>query len=371
MRLHENPFYILGVTPEHSIAEIDEIKEDKCFEDETRETEYEEARDILVNPRKRIFAEVRWICEKNTQVFSAIDSLYAIRDEPLGKEISQRIQGIDSIYARYANPETGVFLLYEVNIGRTKARIAQIDTQDIVVDALREAMAEDFRDAAVALCHKLLLSNLVEVANSLANDVIRPSIGVFPKKYNEIVRIFIDLYHAHTQSKLEDDCRKILDDIEKVKKWKEKLGVLLSEIRNFVSIAKPLQIYFSDIGQINRQKESQAIEKAMRSLSLSYNNENGLPDLSMSITKFCLQVFTEDPEFIKVMQEDQKVLEKLAQEYESRKYKEESNNNLSGCGCLTIIVFIIILLCSNCTSGSSKVSNKSKPAVSTTVQTEA
>ena len=369
MRLQENPFYVLGVTPEHSIAEIDEIKEDKCFEDETRETEYEEARDILSNPRKRLYAEVRWFCEMLTNVFSTIDSLYLVRDGNSLNEISKSIQNIDAIYTKYLNLGTDTLLLFcAINEARKKARIAQIDTKDTVVDALREALIEDFRDAAAKLSGQLSQSNLVEVANSLANDVIRPSVGVFPKKYNEIVRIFIDLYNAQTQNRLEDDCQKILDDVEKAKAAEENLGFLYTAIRNFENIAKPLQIYFRDIGQVNRQKESQAIEMALRSLSLYYNNDKGLPSLSLSITKFCLTVFTEDPEFIKVMQEDKKVLEKLVQDYENRKSKEESRNNISGCGCLTIIVFIIILLCSKCSFGSPNVSKESKPAVSSSVQ---
>ncbi len=46
MQIEENPFKLLGVTPENSIAEIDEAKDDKCFADEEREGAYEAARDM-------------------------------------------------------------------------------------------------------------------------------------------------------------------------------------------------------------------------------------------------------------------------------------------------------------------------------------
>ncbi len=354
MRLQENPFYVLGVTPEHSIAEIDEVKEDKCFEDETREAEYEEARDMLANPRKRLSAEVRWFCEKNTQIFSAIDALYSVRDGNPAKDISQRIQSIDVIYAKYVNPEAASFLLYEVNAGRKKARIAEIDEENMAADALREAMAEDFRAAAAALCGQIPLAHLVEIANTLAEEVIRPSIGVFPKKYNEIVRIFIDLYHAQMQSRLEDDCRKVLNAIEQGKDAEEKLGFAYTAVRNFQKIAKPLQIYFHDIGQVRRQKETQEIEGALRSLAVYYNNEKEWPTLSLGITKFCLKTFTEDPEFTKIAQDDQATLEKLIkdyQDYEKRRAEEERKyvvkyylNRL-----FSLVAFMFILfLCSQC-----------------------
>ncbi len=372
MRLQENPFYILGVTPEHSVAEIDEIKEDRCFEDETREAEYEEARDILANPRKRILAEVRWICEKNTRVFAAIDSLYIIRDKHLMKEVPQRIRDIDSIYAKYANPEAASFLLYEINEGRTKARMAQIDGQDMAADAIRDAMVEDFRAAAAVFCSQIPLENLVEIANTLAEDVIRPSIGVFPKKYSEIVRIFIDLYHAQTQSRLEEDCQKVMDAIEKAKDTEERLSFAYTTVQNFEKIAKPLQIYFRDIGQVRNQKETQEIERALRSLAVYYNNEKGMPTLSLSITKFCLETFTEDPEFIKISQDDQVVLETLVKEYqayEKRRADEKNSGKISGCFGLLLAFLVLFIFMRGCSSSSDS-PKESKPAVSSTVQKE-
>ncbi len=372
MRLKENPFYVLGVTPEQSIAEIDEVKEDKCFADETREAEYEEARDILANPRKRLSAEVRWYYEKNSQVFSGIDSLYALRDGHSAKEISEIIQRIDSVYVHVADPTAGAFLFNEICSGRMRAGMAQIDTQNAVTDALREAIAEDFRNAAAALCGQIFVSNLIQIANTLANDVIRPSLGVFPKKYDEIVRIFIDLYHAQMQNQLEDDCRKILVKMGKVREAEENLGSLYIDIRKFKDMANPLLLYFRDIGQIKRQKEMQEIEGDLRSLSLYYNNEKGWPNLSMSVTKFCLSVFADDPEFVEVLQDDKKVLEKLVKTYEQRKAEveevaaEEGEGNKIGC----YIFLVLIIVFGFFACRPSSVSEGNKSSVSTSVKKE-
>ena len=58
MNIFENPFYILGATPLDSRRKINEFADDKSLLLNT--AEITEARDILINPSKRLAAEIRW-----------------------------------------------------------------------------------------------------------------------------------------------------------------------------------------------------------------------------------------------------------------------------------------------------------------------
>ena len=61
MELRQNPFSVLGITPESSIEEINDAAENLAFMNEDMETTYEQARMMLTSPNRRLCAEVRWI----------------------------------------------------------------------------------------------------------------------------------------------------------------------------------------------------------------------------------------------------------------------------------------------------------------------
>ena len=60
MRIENNPFYILEVTPYDSIETINQKAEDKAFMDDANERKYDDARLTLISPVKRLVAEIRW-----------------------------------------------------------------------------------------------------------------------------------------------------------------------------------------------------------------------------------------------------------------------------------------------------------------------
>lgn len=60
MRIKDNPFFILGVTPVSTLEDIEDACESKSFMDEENEETYEKARSVLTHPQRRLEAEVRW-----------------------------------------------------------------------------------------------------------------------------------------------------------------------------------------------------------------------------------------------------------------------------------------------------------------------
>lgn len=60
MKLEENPFYLLGVGVDSTKADITQKADDKCFDEPELEEDIEKAKGILLNPQRRIGAEIRW-----------------------------------------------------------------------------------------------------------------------------------------------------------------------------------------------------------------------------------------------------------------------------------------------------------------------
>ncbi len=314
MQIEENPFKLLGVTPENSIAEIDEAKDDKCFADEEREGAYEAARDMLANPRKRLAAEVRWFCDQRSRVFSSIDILHKFDEADSSVEIAAVIQRIDEAYGNTSESNAISALLTEINESRSVAGIPQIDEEELVMDTLRDAINEDFRSAMATLFANYTLSDIAEITNEVAKQTIQPTIGQFPKAYDEMVSVFIDGYYGLVRDKLEEDCQSILEDIEAAKAFQqvEELQPLFEKLRQFDFLAQPLQLYFQDKGEARKQAESQEIAESLRSLALYFFNEKNLSSMSLAITRECLQIFAENPELVKKWKEDEVFLQQKA-----------------------------------------------------------
>ncbi len=307
MRIKENPFKVLGVTPGNSIADIDEAKDDKCFEDEEREEVYEAARDMLSNPRKRLSAEVRWFYDQSSHAFSSIDILHEFDEDDSIEEIAEFVQNIDKAYGDASESDAISSLLEEINASRGAAGISQITDEDLVMNTLRDAMDEDFREAVSALFAHLSLSAIAGITNEVAKNTIEPSIGKFPKAYDEMVIVFIDRYYGLVKEKLESDSQSLLGDIEGAKAFEqvEELQPLFEKLRQFDFLAQPLQLYFQDKGEARKQGESQEIAESLRALAVYFFNTKAMPAMSLAITKVCLQIFAENPELVKRWKEDE------------------------------------------------------------------
>ena len=313
MRIKENPFKVLGVTPENSIADIDEAKDDKCFEDEEREIIYEAARDMLSNPRKRLSAEARWFYDQRSHAFSSIDILHEFDEDDSMEEIAEFVQNIDKAYGAASDTDVISSLLEEINASRGEAGISQITDEDLVMNTLQEAIDEDFREAVSALFAHLSLSTIAWITNEVAKNTIEPSIGTFPKAYDEMVIVFIDCYYGLVKEKLESDGQSLLDDIEGAKAFEqvEELQPLFEKLRQFDFLAQPLQLYFQDKGEARKQGESQKIAESLRSLAVYFFNTKAMPAMSLAITKVCLQIFAENPELVERWKKDKELYEDI------------------------------------------------------------
>lgn len=314
MEVNENAFDLLGVTPEDGIARINDAKDDKSWVDEPNESMYEAARETLTNPRKRLQAEVPWFLKNSNSAFSLMNEVQNCRGTDI-RLVVQKIVALDDEYKQALQEESLNDIYTDIIISRKKAGISADIEQDDIEEALSQLLEEGAKAAIDTLLRKCSTQEAAQIGNVIAKEMIQPGIGKYPKKYGDCIRFFIDLYNMKVQNELDTRSEKIRQDIEAAKVYTSvaQLSPLFQEIEWFDYLAQPLQLYFEDQGQADKQSQSEDIAGNLRKLSLFYHNERQLTELSIAVTEKAMQVFAENPKVLQQLQEDDEILKQQVQ----------------------------------------------------------
>lgn len=314
MEVNENAFDLLGVTPEDGIARINDAKDDKSWVDEPNESMYEAARETLTNPRKRLQAEVPWFLKNSNSAFSLMNEVQNCRGTDI-RLVVQKIVALDDEYKQALQEESLNDIYTDIIISRKKAGISADIEQDDIEEALSQLLEEGAKAAIDTLLRKCSTQEAAQIGNVIAKEMIQPGIGKYPKKYGDCIRFFIDLYNMKVQNELDTRSEKIQQDIEAAKVYISvaQLSPLFQEIEWFDYLAQPLQLYFEDQGQADKQSQSEDIAGNLRKLSLFYHNERQLTELSIAVTEKAMQVFAENPKVLQQLQEDDEILKQQVQ----------------------------------------------------------
>ena len=314
MEVNENAFDLLGVTPEDGIARINDAKDDKSWVDEPNESMYEAARETLTNPRKRLQAEVPWFLKNSNSAFSLMNEVQNCRGADI-RLVVQKIVALDDEYKEALQEESLNDIYTDIIISRKKAGISADIEQADIEEVLSQLLEEGAKAAIDTLLRKCSTQEAAQIGNVIAKEMIQPGIGKYPKKYGDCIRFFIDLYNMKVQNELDTRSEKIQQDIEAAKVYTSvaQLSPLFQEIEWFDYLAQPLQLYFEDQGQADKQSQSEDIAGSLRKLSLFYHNERQLTELSITVTEKAMQVFAENPKVLQQLQEDDEILKQQVQ----------------------------------------------------------
>lgn len=314
MGVNENAFDLLGVTPEDGIARINDAKDDKSWMDEPKESMYEAARETLTNPRKRLQAEVPWFLKNSNSAFSLMNEVQNCRGTDI-RLVVQKIVALDDEYKQALQEESLNDIYTDIIISRKKAGISADIEQDDIEEALSQLLEEGAKAAIDTLLRKCSTQEAAQIGNVIAKEMIQPGIGKYPKKYGDCIRFFIDLYNMKVQNELDARSEQIRQDIEAAKVYTSvaQLSPLFQEIEWFDYLAQPLQLYFEDQGQADKQSQSEDIAGSLRKLSLFYHNERQLTELSIAVTEKAMQFFAENPKVLQQLQEDDEILKQQVQ----------------------------------------------------------
>lgn len=314
MGVNENAFDLLGVTPEDGIARINDAKDEKSWVDEPKESMYEAARETLTNPRKRLQAEVPWFLKNSNSAFSLMNEVQNCRGTDI-RLVVQKIVALDDEYKQALQEESLDDIYTDIIISRKKAGISADIEQDDIEEALSQLLEEGAKATIDTLLRKCSTREAAQIGNVIAKEMIQPGIGKYPKKYGDCIRFFIDLYNIKVQNELDARAEQIKQDIEAAKVYTSvaQLSPLFQEIEWFDYLAQPLQLYFEDQGQADKQSQSEDIAGNLRKLSLFYHNERQLTELSIAVTEKAMQVFAENPKVLQQLQEDDEILKQQVQ----------------------------------------------------------
>lgn len=314
MEIKGNAFDVLGVTPEDDIASINEAADEKSWKDEANESMYEAARETLTNPRKRLQAEVPWFLKNSNSAFSLMNEVQNCRGTDI-RFVVQKIVALDDEYKQALQEESLDDIYTDIIISRKKAGISADIEQDDIEEALSQLLEEGAKAAIDTLLRKCSTREAAQIGNVIAKEMIQPGIGKYPKKYGDCIRFFIDLYNMKVQNELDARSEQIKQDIEAAKVYTSvaQLSPLFQEIEWFDYLAQPLQLYFEDQGQAEKQSQSNEIAQKLRDLELFYHNQKNLTNLSIAVTEKAMQVFEENPQMLQQFQEDIEILKQQVQ----------------------------------------------------------
>lgn len=316
MEIKGNAFDVLGVTPEDDIASINEAADEKSWMDEPNEPMYEAVRETLTNPRKRLQAEVTWFLKESNSAFSLMNEVQNSRGSDI-RFVVQKIVALDDEYKQALQEESLDDIYTDIIISRKKAGISADIEQDDIEEALSQLLEEGAKAAIDTLLRKCSTREAAQIGNVIAKELIQPGIGKYPKKYGDCIRFFIDLYNMKVQNELDTRRTKLLQDIETAKTYTSisqlQLSPLFEELEAFDYLAQPLQLYFEDQGQAEKQSQSNEIAQKLRDLAFFYHNQKNLTNLSIAVTEKAMQVFEENPQMLQQFQEYIEILKQQVQ----------------------------------------------------------
>ena len=255
-----------------------------------------------------------WFLKNSNSAFSLMNEVQNCRGTDI-RLVVQKIVALDDEYKQALQEESLNDIYTDIIISRKKAGISADIEQDDIEEALSQLLEEGAKAAIDTLLRKCSTQEAAQIGNVIAKEMIQPGIGKYPKKYGDCIRFFIDLYNMKVQNELDTRSEKIQQDIEAAKVYTSvaQLSPLFQEIEWFDYLAQPLQLYFEDQGQADKQSQSEDIAGNLRKLSLFYHNERQLTELSIAVTEKAMQVFAENPKVLQQLQEDDEILKQQVQ----------------------------------------------------------
>lgn len=336
MLFQENPFYLLHAHSTDGQAEISDLAEDVCFEAETDEEEnsYREAENILINPRKRVFAEIFWLCGiSKEESYSLINALQKANAEKNPLQVRLPKEEINALvpwnqYLIYLNHNiivgsrslTGDILkkmddLYEATSINDLKQIIDGDRRKACITTIqdeiwiKEGKERVLQETLSLLREKWLVVNPLWSADLLAREVKLTEIET------EFLTKMIALYNECLECKIsekEDLCYRALEQIERGN-IQDGINALKRPFFDWAAIILPLNEYgikFLD-GCIPR------VWKLLGRLrEVAVNRHNRYHDIhtALELTNLAVEYFSKTPDVGPKFLEDQALLQRMMNE---------------------------------------------------------
>lgn len=254
----ENPFYILHMSLEDTRDAILEKADDMCFDEPEREDVIEQAKGVLLNPQRRIRAELGWLPEVSTTVIEAkiqagfrfaesdiwglnplarLNILLANMEDYSGKVLADCILKLDELYATININELWKLL----NKERKRAGFPAIQEPELLKEPWQEMQAE-IKHGIQACVSKLSNDEYIRISGMVATEAAAKG------KFGIVLQDYIDSYWLAQRQLYEQLC----EYFHTKKETLSTEGVPINEMRIKVPemgrLVKPINLYNQTMG---------------------------------------------------------------------------------------------------------------------------
>ena len=352
MDLLKNPFYILFATTRDNRHRVMELEEEQGLLSDPDECRA--ARDTLINPRKRISAEVAWLPGIDPTLFDIVlNHLIVLDTLDSPNQNLLNITGLTPI-ARANLLITGVSRLPTLpasDIVEWILAIAQA-SETINSETVRAILNEDRRVSGFPEitdlsaiddeirkqknCYRRVLTSILESLSvperaSVLTIAIETSTGNGSSQSPVLIKDLMPAYELSVQDSLEqykriieaqDDRLRVMVDAENTDIAMQPIVDQLSEaVREWDTLAQPIQLSRRSTGQ--RHDASFEIAWRVQNLAIYLFTEYLQYDFSLQLLNMLLDVFAEVPEIVERITRDREDLESQRHEVEGiRRFTE-------------------------------------------------
>lgn len=297
MTFEENPFRVLQVSIYDTKATIEERADELSFADPEREDTIEQAQSILLNPKKRIVAEVQWFVCKGLFTSDSILPWIATIDKNFSAQ----------------KPEE---LRKKINKARTESKFPAVqDTAEIKAELknIRYEIRKMIQDEVRAANHKVR----VNFANRFADEILAE------KNFGVITEDFFDCYRLEMNPFFENTTNQIVALLGKIKinAHEKFLGELDYLVKDLSYARKPLDSMSLATG-MNDFDDSAAVCRDVRNAAIELFNDKDLIDEPLRITRMLEKNFAHLPTLAELIRKDVKFLEAAKAQQPSQTFQD-------------------------------------------------
>lgn len=327
--LVKNPFYVLEVSPTDKRATIISKAEERAFFLEGNACD--EAQASLLNPSKRLSAELDWFfgCSEATisNIRQSIKNKTAISTNELTGlaklnatlfnfaissyddyfELSYAILDIDEQY----DDVTPFELMETINDCHGQAGILTVSEE---VERELGKKREQIRKLISAKTQNLSEEDYIEFITMLAEKCIAD------EDYEDgvVIADVVDQYELKMQSAIETATDEISTHLERIKRIANKEGIeanitgLIRRLKKWDKLVQPLQLKSMASGAAHRVSER--VGHDMRALCLWLHNEQEMTEVALSLVSELKEIFAEIGNLSDVFASDSNALSRILRE---------------------------------------------------------
>ncbi|MBQ3443881.1 MAG: hypothetical protein IJG33_11645 [Selenomonadaceae bacterium] len=303
MTFEENPFRVLRVSIYDTKATINERADELSFEDPDREKLIEQARTILLNPKKRIAAEIRYfdtVDFKDLFPLAGLNRLLYSLDEINDEDNLEAVVEMDALYSE-STPEK---IRDRINAARAVAKFPAVQNIDEIKAELKNIRYE-VRERIQTRLKKITQSQRTKLANDLADMLLKDK-----ESFGIIVEDFFDSYRLEMNSFFEATRNQIISLLIKIKLNANKkfLYELSTKVGAFASVERPLDKFSMALGT-SKFDDTEEIFYTVRKAAVDLHNEKNLIDEPLQVMQMLEQNFSYLPTLVELVRKDIKFLE--------------------------------------------------------------